>query len=214
MPVVTDQYGQFAYVSEKLFFSERPADFLKDSIYSNRLIEARRRILEVIRFHGKPLLGRGYNHEISGIGTSLEQLTEFVDKLDGKKSRRVRKQADKSVRRFGGFTINSPQDMKRRRRSLFSLDDVSPLFFSKLSLATRDYEPFIDLMRWHLLRDALEIMIKTHEIELVNESWYVKVSVLDVHRGCGTNKKRKPSVKHDDRSYHGRPNRDRYRAAA
>ncbi|RYF29084.1 MAG: hypothetical protein EOO17_02805 [Chloroflexi bacterium] len=214
MPAIYDELGRVAYVEEDMFFPEHPSDFLNPQTYTERLLEARRRVLEIIRFLDQNHSDRGLNHQVRCADGTLNTFTNFIDKHDGRKSKRVRKQGhSKRVRSFGGFRVKSPQNLRNRRRSLFSLDDVPVLFFDEYARNSRVYEHFIDLMRWHLLREAIRQMIDEHEIELLNGIWHVKVTVLDIHRGCGKRSK-KASIKRDDRSYHGRPNRDRGRTAA
>jgi hypothetical protein len=59
-------------------------------------------------------------------------------------------------------------------------------------------------------------MIENREISLINDAWYVSVSIMDAHAPARKQRQRKSGksskqVKTDDRSFHGRPNRDRDR---
>lgn len=212
MSVVSDRHRRLAYVDESSFFSEHPKDFLKTSIYRERIAEARRIILRTVLRLGPPSRP---NDSLFLESSLSEDLASFVDGLDRARSLRVREQALLGAMKFGGeWRVRSPQQMLHRRRTLFSLDDIpgSWLFFDPASRQRRDYEPFIDLMRWHLIHDAVKEMLNEQEIWHMNGIWQIAPSVMDAHRLRSSRGKK--SVKTDDRSFHGRPNRDRKRTAA
>jgi len=216
MPVIRDLSGRSVYVPEDRPLVERPADFLSGAVYAERLELARHIILDVIRHNRVLPAGKGFNPEVQAVtGTyDTSSLIDFINNQDARRSLKVRAQNrhghDTS---FGYRGIKSPQDINRRRRRLFSLDDVSVLFYDANAIKRKKYEPFLDLMRWHVLHDALLQMIDQHEIEFIDGTWLAKVTIIDERRGCGR-RKRKRKIKHDNRSYHGRPQRDRLRAYA
>lgn len=214
MPVVSDRHGRLARVPETWFFAERPRDFLSTTCYVDRLKVARRIILTVVVSQGRDSRP---NDTLKLSSDQPADLADFIDRIDGNKSRRARLvSADQHAQSFArSYRIRSPQQMSHRRRRLFSLDDIegSWLFYDPVSRQNREYEPFLDLMRWHLIHDAINAMIDQGELWHMHGMWQVRPSVIDQHRECGR-RSRKRSVKHDDRSFHGRPNRDRQRSAA
>jgi hypothetical protein len=95
----------------------------------------------------------------------------------------------------------------RRRSHLFGGNDIPPGFLGRrVSQATID--EFVQYMRWILIERAVESLWADMSLELVGGIWSVKVSSMDEHR---LSKRRTNTVKRDDRSWHGRPNRDRTR---
>lgn len=228
MPIIRNASGQSQYIAVgELFFAERPEVFFcgNDSELERRLVEARYRVIEAIRFADIPLTGIGTCHEIRGIGSDSEDLTNFVDTRDGRRAQLLKKQ--RAREETVGLMPNerrrrSPQPLRRRRSALFSGTDIPKgYFFRKYGLNLSRYERarFVDLMRWHLFHAAIEEMYSNDEIARLNDVWYIKVSVMDVHPSARRQRQRKSTrsshrVKRDDRSFHGRPNRDRGCAAA
>ena len=194
---------------------EHPSDFLgKGWDYGQRIEEAQRRIVRTIRFLRNTPQGTGFNLEVHGIEPSLEALAHFIDRKDAKRSLQVRDQRGNKRPVFGDrYWIRSPRQVQFRRRSLFSIDDLEPtyiLFYTEEERKKFAYESFLDWMRLSLIHEALKEMRANQEIELMNGIWYLKVSTLDRHRKKYGSLSRS-RVKADDRSYHGRPNRDRKR---
>lgn len=231
MPIIRNASGQSQYIAVgELFFAERPQDFFddndsEDSELKRRLAEARYRVIETIRFADNPLTGIGTCHEIHGIGSELEDLTNFVDIRDGRRAQLLKTQRarEESV----GLAPHerrrrSPQPLRRRRSALFSGTDIPKgHFFRQYGLSLSRYERarFVDLMRWHLFHAAIEEMYANNEIARLNDVWYIKVSVMDVHPSARRQRRRKSArsshrVKDDDRSFHGMPNCARGRSAA
>lgn len=223
MPVIHDSNGAARYIPfDTPFYKERPQDFLgKGEEYEKRVRIARERILEAVRFTGVPLLGRGLCHEVKEVGMTAESFTDFVDRLDGRRANAVRKQRRRHMHPEE-YRLRSPEDTKRRRSALISGAEICPNFFVReygFRESKREREQFVDLMRWWLLYAAVTRMIESGELVHIDTVWYVPVSVMDTHRSGRRQFHRKSQrsskrTKHDDRSWHGRPNRDRGRIAA
>ncbi len=217
MPVVSDSAGRLAHVPDSWFFTEHPRDFLDKETYEKRIVLAQRRILNVVLALRHEPLPNDFVYFTSHLPSDF---ADFIDGLDGSRSRYARKVNASALRHSGLAAIDekhvrSPQHMSRRRRSLFSLDDVPVLLFDAYARQRRSYEHFLDLMRWHLIHDAILRMIEDGELWYMNGIWQIRPSVMDRHRGCGRSRRsRKHRVEYDDRSFHGRPNRDRKRVAA
>lgn len=196
-----------------------PAEFFRSDQpeLQKRVMRARERVLDVIRFTSTPLSGRGTCHEIQVRGghlddASIEQLTDYVDRIDGQRAHRarwVRQTAEHSdiapSRRW-----RSPQDVKRRRSALFGGKDVPPGYFGR-RVSQREIDRFVDLMRWCLIEEAIRVMHAQHELVLVGDVWYVPVSVMDGHRRRRQAHRPGFRVKYDDRSHHGETNTARRR---
>ena len=213
MPVMSNGRGGFAYVSEDHIYSEHPRDFLDETTYAERLELAKSIILRVV------LSLREKNDTVYDVGSSPADFADFIDGLDGSRSRRARLvSASDSTQRFAGsYRIRSPQHMARRRRRLFSLDDIegAQLLFDCRARGNRDYESFLDLMRWHLIHDAAIQMIEKRDMWCMNDIWQIRPMLMDHYRSrTPKGRKGQNSVKVDDRSFHGRPNRDRGRMVA
>lgn len=225
MPIVRNAKGQSVYVSVKEFRSEIPEDFFKGNYqeFQKRLSDARIRVFEAIRFNTRPLSGRGKNHDAKvtrdGLDHRLDWLTDLVDEYDGRRARNLQKQHKHSPHgQHGlapfGYRLRSPQDVKRRRSALFGGTDMSAEHFGGQRLTQDERDRFVNLMRWLLLREAITVMWSNHELELVGDTWYVPVSVMDKHvKSISNEHHKKPRIKNDNRSYHGRPQRDRNRNA-
>lgn len=227
MPVDTNANGHFRYVSHRArFYKERPEDFLgTGDEYEKRLQFARQRVLNAIAFARTPLSGRGTCHEIFGVGDRIESITDFVDRSDRRRSdivRQQRKRAKQSRFLADERRIRSPQDVKRRRSALISGSEICPNFFKReygFRETKAQREQFVDLMRWWLLYEAIDRMIDDNELFNDGSVWYVPVSVIDGYGPARQARKRKSlrsskRTKRDDRSFHGRPNRERGRVAA
>jgi hypothetical protein len=224
MPIVRDSRGRSAYVPFEGFFCEKPLDFFNENQeeYRIRLIEARVRVLEVIRFASRPLRGRGLNHEVFAIGSRIEDLVNFVDENDRRRCERVRQQRKREAKNGllpGEHRLRSPQQVSRRRRALFRHSDIPKGYFAGQRMSSRELDMFVDLMRWYLIETAVTNMFRHYEIECVSGVWAVKVSVMDNHGPAMRDRHKRPAgkrgqVKYDDHSWHGRPKRDRKRLPA
>lgn len=222
MPIVRATNGRSIFVSvEQLFLGEYPEDILRNNAeYQRRLKEAKYRILEVIRYAAVPLSGRGTCHEVHGIGPRAEHLAEFVDLRDGRRAELLKKQRklEKAGRLPAGERRRkSPQRISRRRSALFSGTDIPDGYFrSKYNchVGREERGRFVDLMRRQLFESAIISMYAADELVRLNDVWYVKVSIMDVHPGARRGRRHKSAAsskrtKTDDRSFHGKPNRDR-----
>lgn len=222
MPIIRDASGRATYVPFDGFYPDKPIHFFQENEqgYRERVAEARKRVLEVIRFNSRPLRGRGLNHEVYSLGSHIKDLVDFIDDNDGKRARRVskqRRQEGKIGLVPGEFRLRSPQDVKRRRSALFRVADIPKGHFGHQKLSAQELTRFIELMRWYLIEVAVLEMYQENEIECVNGIWYAKVSVMDSHPPaqrdrCRKSQKKSRRVKRDDRSYHGLPQRDRQRS--
>ncbi len=155
---------------------------------------------------------RGMNHEIRAVGSCIEDLANFVDRQDRQRSHNLRKQRQRAVKQGltpGEHRLRSPQEVARRRRALFRHSDIPRGYFEKIP--PYELDRFVDLMRWYLIEAAIIEMYEHYEIELINDDWYIKVSIMDDHRSARRSHKPRRHVKRDDRSFHGRPHRDRQR---
>lgn len=166
MLVTNHTEGQISATSKKSsgakpedFFQDNPAEFAK------RVKRARARVLEAIRFSSRPLIG----HEVSLVGKPLkadtvEQLVIYVDRIDGRRAKSVRRQNSQSVL-YERRHPRSPQDVKRRRAALFSGKDIPPGYFGRRKMSQSDIDRFVDLMRRLLLKEAIRTMHLQHELE-------------------------------------------------
>lgn len=238
MPVIyipAERSGKVEYEpSERPFdrFKERPEYFLgNEEEYQKRLAVARTIILESIRFSSNPLAGRGMAHEVVPgnidsdiqVDARLESLVDLVNEADSLRANRVRlqRQYDQSLYRFG--RRRSPQDVKRRRSALFSGSEICPSYFlreyGEYEESDQEREELVDVIRWRLIFAAAQQMMQRAELVRIGDSWYIPVSVMDAHDPAREQRHRKSQrsskqTKHDDRSFHGRPNRDRGKIAA
>lgn len=222
MPIYRDMGGA-AYVPPDAIRHERPEDFLSPDVYRERLEEARWRILEAIRFATKPQCGVGMSHEVVDIGTRADDLVNYIDTYDGRHARQVRDQrlktphGKRAAQQGSIWRARSPQDRKRRRWALFRIEDISDCDLRKRFLrnpkSTEAYQ-FVELMRWLLIEDTVLSMIGRGEIGIMNDRWYVKVSVMDKHRKARRSRRHGSGVQVNDHSYHGKPRRDRKRPYA
>ena len=218
MPIVVDASGRFSYIPAADYFHIGPEYFFRgnDDEYVKRVAEARYRVLRAISTTGKPLTGRGTCHEITiSLATDPDEtrhghvarLVDYVDAKDGNRARRVRKQ--RSRRSSGGPARNaglvrSPQDIKRRRSALFGGTDI-PLDYIKMHRLTQtDVNLLVELMRWHLVEDAILEMYSDEELVLIDCTWYVSVQTMDTYRHTSH-----PRHLKNDRSWHGRANNKR-----
>lgn len=223
MPIVRDASGNNKYVSAPTFHVTDPAIFFphepdEPDEYLKRIEEARSRIIETIRFYKRPLCGRGLNHEVHTSGPDFAELAQLVDFKDGKRARRLRKQRLRE-RLFSlapnERRLRSPQDIKRRRSAIFSANDLPNGYFNGVTINEFEITDFVESIRRFIIEVAIAKMWQDQEMEYLNDAWYIKVSVLDRHiadRNRG--KRRSTQVKLDDRSFHGKPNRDRKKTVA
>ncbi|MEO5949917.1 MAG: hypothetical protein ABIQ04_00540 [Candidatus Saccharimonadales bacterium] len=208
MPIVRDERGHSVYVSANELQTMRPEFFFagNDAEYVKRVEEARRRVLNSISTAEVPLTGRGTCHQIDidlpDGKRRIEALADYVDAKDGHRARRVRKQRPRRAK--GAATRNagllrSPQNVKRRRSALFGGADIDQSYIDKRNMSQSDVDRLVDLMRWYLVEDAILTMYSRGELMFVNETWYVSVRTMDVHRRT----KHRRRIK-NDRGWHGR----------
>jgi len=220
MPLVRNASGHHVWMSAPVIQVNNPVDFFKDDPdeYESRLEEARTRTIETIRFYTRPSCGRGLNHEVQTPDPDLAELASLVDFKDGKRARRLQKQRLRE-RLFSlapnERRLRSPQDIKRRRSAIFSASDLPDGYFNGVAINNFEITDFVERIRRMIIEAAITQMWGNHELEYLNGTWYIKVSVLDRHiaerkRGKGSSSK----VKRDDRSFHGRPNNARKRPVA
>lgn len=219
MPLTEDADGETTYVSVADLAQEfYPSDFLASSqVYKERLAAAKFRCIEVIRFSETPLYGKGLCAQLESVGTTVYEVADFINGVDSKRIKRLRRQRRREKLRGlepGEWRLRSPQPRSKRRSALFSATDIPSGYFEDhfgFSLSTSELERFVDIMRLLLIQEALEQMIEAHELERVGDIWLMKVSALDEHTKRAH---RRRNVKRDDRSFYGRPNRDRGSSAA
>lgn len=227
MPILIGEDGHSRYVSvSEVFKDVDPKDFFPDSPeeYQLRVIEARSHVLEAIRYAHTPLSGRGTSHEVRAVGSELDDLAGYVDSWDGHRATLLKNQRRREAQGLMGpfeRRRKSPQVIRKRRSVLFSGTDIPINYFRvnfKCELGKQERALFMDMMRLKLIQAAVRLMFSNDEIALLNDIWYVKVSVMDVHPSARRQRRRKSvesshRVKRDDRSFHGMPNRDRDRVS-
>lgn len=214
MPIVKDPSGHSIYVPIPQLATADPAEFFSPEEYGRRIERARRKVLDAIRFAERPLSGLGTCHNFaidqSSPKSAVEQLADYADRCDDRRASKVRSQRLREAR--NGLApyerrLRSPQPLHRRRSHLFGGKDIPLAYFGRrVSQATID--EFVQYMRWILIERAVESLWADMSLELVGDIWSVKVSRMDNHR---LSKRQTNAVKRDDRSWHGRPNRDRLR---
>ena len=223
MPIIRDASGRSRYVSPPTIHIDNPAVFFphepdEPDEYSKRLEEARARIIETIRFHERPLWGRGLNHEVHGPGPDFSELAKLVDFKDGWRARRLQKQRIRERLRSlapNERRLRSPQDIKRRRSAIFGANDLPDGYFNGIEINDLEITDFIETIRRLIIEAAIAKMWHDQEMEYLNNAWYIKVSVLDRHIASRSRgQRRSAKVKLDDRSFHGKPNKDRKKTFA
>ena len=220
MPIERNASGHSVYIPFDGYFSERPEVFFQDNSkeFDVRIQEARSRVLEIVRHHVRPLCGRGRCLEVQDVGESIDDFANFIDNNDNRRSRRLirqRRHEQFHGRNWSERRLRSPQNVQLRRSALFSGADIPVGYFDSRNVSIDEHDRFVDLMRWYIIRTAIAHMKSHNEIECVNGIWAVKVSVMDKHPAAQKDRRRKPKrsrqTKNDNRSYHGRPQRDRGR---
>lgn len=221
MPVMASPNGHYVYQPVHERITAHPSDFFFDDLdeYGHRIEHARRKVLDAIRFAERPLSGVGtchvFNADTSVVGDAIEQLAHFADHYDDRRASRLRSQRSREAE-YGlaphEHRLRSPQNIFRRRSVLFSGADIPGEYFD-VKPHKVELEAFVQTMRYQLIRDAVEYLYGCGSLELVENTWLVRVSVMDAHR-LGSEQNGKARIKRDDRSWHGRPNRDRLREAA
>lgn len=211
MPLVRNRNGQQYYVKPVDFYREHAENFLSTEEYQKRVDEARRRVLNAIRFACIPLSGRGTNHKVKVdrtlVGSRVSLLVDFVDQTDRRRIRKLRTQRHREE--TGGLApgerrLRSPQPIDKRRSALFSGSDIPPGYFD-VPFSKYEMTVFVDLMRWVIIEDAVLQMQAAEELNYIDETWYVSVCTMDIH----VRKHSKRRTKVDQRPFHGRPGRDR-----
>ena len=191
-------------------YSEYAFDYLDRAEYAVRLEEAKLRTIRIIRFHEVTLPGRGLCHEIRGLDGEPANLARYLNEKDGSRSDQARRQRElvQDIRLLTN-KIRMPQNLKRRRSALFGGQDLPINIFEEFP-SQEDVRQLVERIRLNIFTAAIKALIKDNEIEYVNRIWSLKVSVADEQRLAMVNRNTN-RVKYDDRSFHGRPNRDRDR---
>lgn len=221
MPIVRDASGHSKYVSTKKVLPEDPEVFFKDDpdeyAYAKRIEEARFRVIEIIRFHERPLCGRGLNHDMKTRTPDFAELAVDIDRIDGRRMRRARQQRLNPALFLtpGDIKVRIPQDVKKRRSAIFSANDFPEGYFHDAEISEQEIFHYVEKLRLRIIEAAIVAMWESHEIEHLNGIWQIKVTVLDRHvADHSTGRGRSTKVKRDDRSFHGKPNRDRKKKVA
>lgn len=218
MPIIKDASGRSIYAPLPQLTTAHPADFFMDNPeeFARRVERARRKVLDAIRFAERPLSGLGTCHEfvidLSSPKSSIVQLADYANSYDDRRAKRVRSQRRRELN--GGLApgehrLRSPQSLFRRRSTLFSGKEI-PINYFDGRVSPTEIDQFVQRMRWLLMSDAVEYLHACGTLELVGGVWSVRVSEMDIHR---LRPGKANPVKYDDRSWHGRPNRDRSRAS-
>lgn len=217
-------YFESKYEERKAFlyknFTATPQSLLCSSEeFEKRLSQARNRIFHVVRFlDSRSGAIRGTNHSIEGLSGDTADLANFIDNYDDRRRRaKVRQDRYKSI--DPERKIKSPQKIARRRSAIFSGADVTIGYLQReypnTYISKKTLEIFIDLMRMRIIEEAIRQMVSNHELEYIENCWYIPVTVMDEYRkSIGCSSRHPGHVKNDDRSFHGRPNRDRGKVPA
>lgn len=214
MPVIKDPSGHSIYVPLLELITVHPADFFDTKEYNRRVEQAKRKVLDAIRFAERPMSGLGTCHEFAidpkSAKTPVEQLVDYVHRYDDRRASKLRAQRQREARH--GLAPNerrlrSPQPLFRRRSHLFGGNDIPHGFF-EWNIGQAERDTLVQHVRWMLIELAVESLWANMTLEIVGSIWSVRVSSMDNHR---LNKRQSNAVKRDDRSWHGRPNRDRTR---
>ena len=97
-------------------------------------------------------------------------------------------------------------DRSPRRLPLFSKTDIPQS--TRNGLSQREEHAIVDAMQLQVMLRALVGMRDIHEIYQLDGDWLIVQAVADESI---KERERVRRVKRDDRSYHGRPKRDRFR---
>lgn len=190
--------------------SEHAQHYLDAQELATRRSEARERVIKIIRFNEIVLIGKGYCHQVKGLNGDTASLARYIDELDNRRSEQVSRQRE-LTEDIGllarGIKLRSPQNLKRRRSALFGGQDLPINIFEALP-SPEEVKELVGRIRRNLIHDAVKELVRRHEIEYVGGVWNLKPSVADVQR-LERMRRRNNNVKQDDRSFHGRPNRDR-----
>lgn len=217
MPIVRDGSGRSVFRRLPQLDTAHPRDFFRGNPegYTVRVQRARHKVLDTIRFLEDTAAGPGLCHEFP-VDTHLNsspthQLANFVHYHDDRRAKRLREQ------RYREATVGlapheprlrAPQRLSKRRSHLFGGTDIPRHYFGS-DVSAGEISHFVQYMRWLLVVDAIEALVADEMLLYFNGAWEVPVSAMDEHR-----LRRKQSggrVKRDDRSWHGKPNRDRDR---
>lgn len=220
MPITRDASGHSIYVPTKKVLPKNPEVFFEDDPdeYDKRIEESRFRVIEAIRFNVRPLCGRGLNHDMKTKTPNFAELAMQIDRIDGKRARNLRHQRVREAL----FSLapnerrkRSPQDVKKRRSAIFSADDFPDGYFHDTETSEQEIFHFVEKVRQSIIEVAIVKMWRDLEIEYIDGNWQIKPKVLDRHVADAKKPKGSSSkVKRDDRSFHGKPNRDRKKKVA
>lgn len=216
MPIERDASGHSIYTPLRTIVTAHPSDFFRDKPeeYVRRTERAQKKVCDAIRFAERPLSGLGTCHEFAinpmSSKSAVGQLADFANTYDDRRAKKVRAQRHREA--TVGLAphehrLRSPQNLFRRRSILFGGRDIPVDFFNR-KVHVSEIDQFVQQMRWTLIEEAIEEMYASGKLELVGDIWSVRVSDMDAHR---LSTQRSNRVKRDDRSWHGRPNRDRSR---
>jgi hypothetical protein len=143
----------------------------------------------------------------------LERFAYMIDRMDGW---RARKHMQRKM--YGGISqlikspppLRQPQQIRHRRGAIFHADDLLPLLAD-----ASDFEMFahVEVGRYEMIRQvSLRMYNTTYELLVfpVQEVCSVLPSVMEAwHKE--QEERRRPSVKYDDRHFHGHPKSHRGR---
>jgi len=139
------------------------------------------------------------------------QLVFMIDAFDGYRARRRRAQMEagdwQSELVKAPPPIDVPQSLQYRRAWLFGAHDIPLLLVSQMP--SGEVHAHVEAVRYRLMELALAGMHERKDLWFFPEQelWQVRVSVMDAFRT--RHHRHTNRVKVDDRSVHGRPNRDR-----
>lgn len=217
MPIVRDESGRSVWQRLPLLDTAHPREFFKGNPegYAARRQRAEYKVFDTIRHLRGAAAERGLCHEFPidahDDRSPMHQLADFVHFRDDRRAKKVREQRYREATvGLGPYEarLRSPQRLSKRRSHLFGGGDIPRHYFGP-NVSAGEISHFVQRMRWLLVVDAIETLDDHEQLYYFDGAWVIPVSAMDEHRlGYSQSANR---VKRDDRSWHGKPNRDRDR---
>lgn len=151
------------------------------------------------------------DREYQSLNDPFEQLVYVLDAYDGYRARRRRQQTEttwNSTLIESPPLVYAPQTHQYRRSWLFGALDIPQLLLTRMP--AQEVTIHVEAVRYQLILQAASDLRDTGELWyfIDQELWQVPVHVMDEYR-CGGRRRPANRVKVDERTVHGRLNRDR-----